>query len=125
MSNASHKCNCLHKLVVDINIDNIQHDHTNHDKDSNSSKEAEKNIPALPLQKRKCSLNSLLTESSERRLIKIQSVNFSTSNSFTASETIVIGSEHSLKVSADVAETPDALDQSALIKLSIRAHCNK
>ena len=24
-----------------------------------------------------------------------------------------------------VAETPDALDQSAFIKLSIRAHCNK
>ena len=41
------------------------------------------------------------------------------------SETIVIGSEHTLKVSVGVAETPDALDQSALIKLSIRAHCNK
>ena len=26
---------------------------------------------------------------------------------------------------AGVAETPDALDQSALMKLSIRAHCNK
>ena len=37
----------------------------------------------------------------------------------------MIGSEHSLKVSAGVAETPNTLDQSALIKLSIRTHCNK
>ena len=37
----------------------------------------------------------------------------------------MVGSERSLKVGAGVAETPDALDQSALMKLSIRAHCNK
>ena len=37
----------------------------------------------------------------------------------------MIDDEHSLKMNAGVAETPDALDQSALIKLSIRAHCNK
>lgn len=70
-------------------------------------------------------IDTLLTDSSERRLIETQSVNFSISDSFTTSETIVIGSEHSLKVNADVAETLDALDQSALKKLSIRAHCNK
>ena len=67
-------------------------------------------MPALPLQKRECLLNSLLTDSPERRLIETQSVDFSTSDSFTASETIVIGGEHSLKVSADVAETLNALD---------------
>ena len=37
----------------------------------------------------------------------------------------MIGSGHSLKVDAGVAETLNALDQSALIKLSIRACCNK
>ena len=70
-------------------------------------------------------MNFLLTDSSERRLIEIQPVSSSISDSFTVSETIVVGSECSLKVDAGVAETPDALDQSALIKLSIRAHCNK
>ena len=98
----SYKYSCSHKLVIDINIDNIQHDYTNYNKDSNLSKEAEKDMPALSLYKRKCLLNSLLTDSSERRLIETQSVDFSTSNSFTASETIVIGSECSLKMSAGV-----------------------
>ena len=110
MPNTSYKCGCLHKLVIDINIDNIQHNYTNYNKDSNSFKEAEKNISASSLQKRECSLNSLLTDSSERRLIETQSVNSPTSNSFTVSKTIVIGSEHLLKMGADVAETPDALD---------------
>ena len=82
-------------------------------------------MPALLLQKREYSLNLLSTNSSERRLIETQSVSSPTSNSFTAFETIVIGGEHSLKVGADVAETPNALDQSALMKLSIRAHHNK
>lgn len=63
VSNAPHKCSHSHKLVVDTNIDNIQHDCTNHNKDSNSSKEAEENMPALSLQKRECSLNSLSTDS--------------------------------------------------------------
>ena len=67
-------------------------------------------MPALPLQKRECLLNSLLTDSPERRLIKTQSINFPISNSFTASETIVIGGEHSLKMNAGVVETSDALD---------------
>ena len=122
---ASYKCSCSHKLVVDTNIDNIQHDCMNHNKDLNSSKEAEEDMPALPLQKRGCSLNPLLTDSPERRLIETQPVDSPTSDSFTVSETIVIGSERSLKVNAGVAETPNALNQSALIKLSIRAHCNK
>ena len=82
----------------------------NHDKDSNSSKETEKNMSALSLQKREHLLDPLSTDSLERRLIETQSVNFSTSDSFTASETIVIDSEHSLKVNADVAETLNALD---------------
>ena len=125
MSNTSCKCSHLHKLVVDINIDNTQHDYTNYNKDSNLSKEAEEDMSVLPLQKRECSLNSLSTNSPERRLIETQPVDSSTSDSFTASETIVIDSEHSLKMSADVAETPDALDQSALIKLSISVHYNK
>ena len=125
MPNISYKCSCLHKLVVDININNTQHDCTNYNKDSNSSKEAEKDMSVLPLQKRECLLNSLSTNSSERRLIEIQSVDFSISDSFTASETIVIEGEHSLKMSAGVAETSNALDQSALMKLSIKAHCNK
>ena len=118
----SHKCSHLYKLVVNTNIDNIQHDHTNYNKDSNSSKEAKEDMPALPLQKRGCSLNPLSTDSPERRLIETQPVGSPTSDSFTASETIVIGGGHSLKVGAGVAETPDALDQSALMKLSIRAH---
>ena len=46
---ASHKYNYLHKLVVDTNIDNIQHDCTNYNKDLNSFKEAEKDMPAPPL----------------------------------------------------------------------------
>ena len=70
-------------------------------------------------------MNSLSTDSSERRLIEIQSVDSSIFNSFTASETIVIGGEHSLKMDAGVAETSNALDQSALIKLSIRTYYNK
>ena len=82
-------------------------------------------MPVLPLQKRGCSLNSLSTDSPERRLIETQPVGSPISNSFTASETIVIDGEHLLKVGTGVAETPDALDQSVLIKLSIRAHCNK
>ena len=125
MPDASYKCSHPHKLVVDINMNNIQHDCTNYDKDLNSFKEAEKDMPAPSLQKREYSLNSLLTDSPERRLIETQSVDSSTSNSFTVSETIVVGGECLLKMSADVAETPDALDQSALIKLSIKAHCNK
>ena len=82
-------------------------------------------MPAPPLQKRGCSLNSLSTDSPERRLIKTQLVGSPISDSSTASETIVIGSGCSLKVDAGVAETLNALDQSALMKLSIRAHCNK
>ena len=46
---APHKYSCPHKLVIDTNIDNIQHDCTNYNKDSNSSKEAEEDMPALPL----------------------------------------------------------------------------
>ena len=82
-------------------------------------------MSAPSLQKRECLLNSLSTDNSERRLIKTQPVDSPTSDSSTVSETIVVGSEHFLKMGAGVAETPDALDQSALIKLSIRAHCNK
>ena len=67
-------------------------------------------MPALLLQKRRCSLNPLSTDSSERRLIETQSVGSSTSNSFTVSKTIVVGGEHSLKMGADVAETLNALD---------------
>lgn len=79
----------------------------------------------LFLQKRRYSLNSLSTDNFEKRLIETQSIDFSTSDSFTAFKTIVIGSEHSLKMNADVAETSDALNQFALMKLSIRTHCNK
>ena len=125
MPDVSYKCSHSHKLVVDTNINNIQHDCMNYNKDLNSFKEAEKDILALPLQKRECSLNSLSTNSSERRLIETQSVDFPTSNTFTVSETIVVGGRHLLKMSADIAEIPDALDQSALIKLSIKACCNK
>ena len=37
----------------------------------------------------------------------------------------MIGGEHSLKMGSGVAKTPDALDQSALMKSSTRAHHNK
>ena len=119
------KCGRPHKLVVDTNIDNIQHDCTNHNKDSNSSKEAEEDMPAPPLQKRGHPLDPLSTDSPERRLIETQPVGSPTSDSSTVSGTIVVGGGHSLKVDAGVAETPDALDQSALMKPSIRARCNK
>ena len=122
---APHKCGHLHKLVVNTNINNIQHDCTNHNKDSNSSKEAEEDMPAPSLQKRGHPLNPLSTNSSERRLIETQPVGSPTSDSSTASGTIVVGGGRSLKVDAGVAETPDALDQSALMKPSIRARCNK
>lgn len=82
----------------------------NHNKDLNLFKETEKNMSALSLQKREHSLDPLSTDSPERRLIETQSVDFSTSDSFIASETIVIDSEHSLKMNADVTETLNALD---------------
>ena len=49
MPNALHKYSCLHKLVVDLNINNVQQNCMNYNKDLNATKEAEEDMPVSPL----------------------------------------------------------------------------